>query len=269
MIYAIAGSADELKKDQPIASGVIHVSTAIDHLTVLEFREPVTMAAAGSSAFQIERRENKVFIKPLKTGASTDLFVWTGSRRFAYELEPPGEVTNMNFAIDSQPPVTPAAENSTAQLEGIADMMLTRAFLGARQVNSSSIKDQNGRVSVRIEHVFQTSSTLYIHYSIRNMTARPYRVSPPELSELSAPNSAISIPSLQRTQIDGKVVRKLGKVTERPVPLVRAESQKQDLQPGERTQGVIVVRQQVSAPAIFRVNFGPDGMQAVQATMVF
>ena len=65
---------------------VVHVATALNHLTVLEFHEPVTMAAAGSSDFQIERESNKVFIKPTKSGAATDLFVWTASRRFAYEL---------------------------------------------------------------------------------------------------------------------------------------------------------------------------------------
>ena len=77
------------------------MATALNHLTILEFHEPVTMAAAGSSDFQIERQENKVFVKPMKSGASTDLFVWTASRRFAYELETTQEVKNMNFAIDN------------------------------------------------------------------------------------------------------------------------------------------------------------------------
>ncbi len=49
---------------EPPAPGVVHVATALNHLTVLEFHEPVTMAAAGSSDFQIERQENKVFVKP-------------------------------------------------------------------------------------------------------------------------------------------------------------------------------------------------------------
>src|SRR6478609_10071190 len=84
-MYAVVTAADELKVSQPAAGEVIHVATALDHLTVLEFGEPVTMAAAGSPAFQIERHEDKVFIKPLKTGVSTDLFVWTASRRCAYE----------------------------------------------------------------------------------------------------------------------------------------------------------------------------------------
>jgi len=76
------------------SASVVHVATALNHLTVLEFHEPVTMAAAGSSDFQIERESNKVFVKPIKSGAATDLFVWTASRRFAYELEITQEVKN-------------------------------------------------------------------------------------------------------------------------------------------------------------------------------
>src|SRR5437899_6895517 len=134
-MYAVVTAADELKVSQPAPGEVIHVATALDHLTVLEFGEPVTMAAAGSPAFQIERHEDKVFIKPLKAGASTDLFVWTASRRFAYELEPPGEVKNMNFAVDSRVPTPKPAPDSKEQINDIADMMFTRALLGWEQVD--------------------------------------------------------------------------------------------------------------------------------------
>ena len=95
----------------PSPNAVVHVATALNHLTVLEFHEPVTMAAAGSSDFQIEREANKVFVKPVKSGASTDLFVWTASRRFAYELEITQEVKEMSFAIDTaQPAARPGSE---------------------------------------------------------------------------------------------------------------------------------------------------------------
>src|SRR5882762_9467173 len=108
LIYgAYAGTAFP-QQTEPPAPIVVHVATALNHLTILEFHEAVTMAAAGSSDFQIERQENKVFVKPMKTGASTDLFVWTASRRFAYELETTLEVKNMNVAIDNSPPAPPA-----------------------------------------------------------------------------------------------------------------------------------------------------------------
>ena len=268
-IYAVVTSADELKVNQPAPGEVIHVATALDHLTVLEFGEPVTMAAAGSPAFQIERHEDKVFIKPLKAGVSTDLFVWTASRRFAYELEPPGEVKNMNFAVDSRIPTPKPAPDSSAHLEEIADMMFTRAFLGAERVDSTSIRDAKDRITVRIEHVFQSRNTLYIHYSIRNQSARPYRVTTPAVAEALAPQATISIMSFHHVQLDDQMLRRLGELRERPLSPARAEVDKQDLQPGEETPGVVAIREQVVAPAIFQLTFGSLGPRRVQATMVF
>jgi hypothetical protein len=268
-MYAVVTAADELKVSQPVPSEVIHVATALDHLTVLEFGEPVTMAAAGSPAFQIERHEDKVFIKPLKAGVSTDLFVWTASRRFAYELEPPGEVKNMNFAVDSRIPTPKPAPDSSAHLEEIADMMLTRAFLGAERVDSTSIKDAKDRITVRIEHVFQSRNTLYIHYSIRNQSPRPYRVTTPAIAEALAPQATISVMSFHHVQLDDQTLRRLGELRERPLSPARAEVEKQDLQPGEETQGMIAIREQVVAPTIFQLTFGSLGPRKVQATMVF
>lgn len=268
-MYAVVTLADELKVNQPAPGEVIHVATALDHLTVLEFGEPVTMAAAGSPAFQIERHEDKVFIKPLKAGVSTDLFVWTASRRFAYELEPPGEVKNMNFAVDNRIPTPKPVPDSSAHLEEIADMMFTRAFLGAERVDSTSIRDAKDRITIRIEHVFQSRNTLYIHYSIRNQSARSYRVTTPTIAEALAPRPTISVMSFHHVQLDDQTLRRLGELRERPLSLARAEVEKEDLQPGEETQGVVAIREQVVAPTIFQLTFGSLGPRKVQATMVF
>ena len=40
--------------------------------------------------FHVERRENKVFVKPTEDGAKTNLFIWTTQGRYAYELVPAG-----------------------------------------------------------------------------------------------------------------------------------------------------------------------------------
>lgn len=269
LTYVVSVFADELKPHQSVQSEVVHLATALDHLTVLEFGEPVTMAAAGSSAFQIERHEDKVFIKPLKVGTSTDLFVWTVSRRFAYELESPGEVENMNFAVDNRIATPKPVPDSNPKLEEVADMMLTRAFLGAERVDSASIKNERGRITVRIEQVFQAKNTLYIHYSIRNLSAHPYRVIAPTVSQALAPQAKISINSLEHMQLDGQLLRKLGELRERPLTPARAEAQKEDIQPGEETQGVVAIRGQVTSPAIFQLAFGRDGSRPIQATMVF
>lgn len=68
LIYAFSTVSLTAQDVQP-AQNVLHVSTALNHLTVLEFHEPVTMAAAGSSDFQIERQGDKVFVKPTKPDA--------------------------------------------------------------------------------------------------------------------------------------------------------------------------------------------------------
>jgi hypothetical protein len=244
------------------------VATALDHLTVLEFGEPVTMAAAGSSAFQIERHDDKVFIKPLKAGDSTDLFVWTASRRFVYELEPPGEISNMNFAIDSRLPTKPSPQPA-AQLEDVADMMLTRALLGAERVDSSSIGNEKGRVTVRIEHVFQSRSTLYIHYSVTNLSHQPYRMSDPLVAEAVAPQATISLLAIPRTQLDKHLLHRVGELRDRPISPVRSEFSKEDVKPGEQVQGVIAIREEIASPTVFRLTFGPQGSHKVQAMMVF
>jgi len=83
---------------------ITRVQTALNHLTVIQLSEPVLSVAAGSQAFRVEWRENKVFIEPTEPNASTNLFIWTKSGRLNYELAPAGTVAQMDFAIDEPAP---------------------------------------------------------------------------------------------------------------------------------------------------------------------
>lgn len=268
MTSVISPCADELKTNQPSESAVTHVATALDHLTVLEFGEPVTMAATGSAAFQIERHEDKVLIKPLKAGASTDLFVWTASRRFTYELEPPGEVRNMNFAVDNRVPALKAVPETPAKLEEIAEMLLTRAFLGVERVDSSGVKDARDRVNVRIQNIFRSQNTLYIHYSIRNLGERPYRALTPTVQQLFPARPAVSLPALTHTQLGAEMARKLGKTKASAITIANAQIQTEDIGVSQETQGVVAIRQHFEGPAVLELIFGPEGKRRVQATVV-
>jgi hypothetical protein len=243
---------------------VTHVHTALDHLTVLEFGQPVTMAAAGSAAFLIERHENKVFVRPLKAGASTNLFVWTASGRFSYELEPAGEVTNMNSAIDSPAPKPQTTPDTSGQLEHVADMVLTRAFLGAEKITSDRIKAEKNHVTVRVEEVFRTASSTYIHYSILNRSKLPFRVSAPAVYELHAGAPSVALPSLEHTQLDRRMLGKLGGVTQTLLPLAHTESMSQDVASEGETRGVLVVRRGLCSPTVVQLVFDGD----VKATIV-
>jgi hypothetical protein len=243
-------------------SHAVPVATALNHLTVLEFHEPVNLVAAGSSDFQIERQENKVFIKPLKSGVSTNLFVWTASRRFSYELEPPGEVKNMNFAIDNASTAARPAVDSRAQLDQLADMMLTRAFLGSEPIDSGRVPATKNRVTVLIEQVFRTRNSLYVHYSIENGSKNTYQVKALNAYQLEVSHPAVSLPALQGRQLDEKTVRKLRDTKELALPIGHAEATPEVLSPGESANGVVAIRQDLSSPAVLQLVF-EGGVKAI------
>jgi len=240
----------------------VHVVTALNHLTVLEFHEPVTMAAAGSSDFQIERQEDKVFVKPMKSGVSTDLFVWTASRRFAYELETTQEVKNMNVAIDNlAPPSQPVVSAATDE---VADVMLTRAFLGAIEITQPGARSPKNQVHVRVEQVFRTRSSTYIDYTMENNGKNSYQVIDPAAYLLQADHPSVSLLSLVHRQLDEHAVRKLGGTMEIPLPIAHAEAQVQEIGPDEATQGVVAINRDLNSPAIVQLVF--DG--GVKVTIV-
>jgi hypothetical protein len=245
---------------------VVHVNTAFEHLTVLEFGEPVSMAAVGSSAFRIERQENKLFIKPLKHGVSTDLFVWTRSRRFTYELEPPGEVTNMNFAIDTLAPVPREVPDAHEQVAKIADMMLTKAFLGAKRIDSSNIKDSSNGITVRVEQTFESSNTLYVQYSILNRTRRAYRVLSPSVYQVLASAPTIAVPALANTQLNNGMLHRLRDARRVALHVANAEVQNQDLAPGDETRGVIAIRHEFDGTTLLELLFPAAEDHNVTAT---
>jgi Conjugal transfer protein len=265
LIYSFCATAAlSQQSGTPSPNAVVHVATALNHVTVLEFHEPVTMAAAGSSDFQIEREANKVFVKPIKSGAATDLFVWTASRRFAYELEITQEVKDMNFAIDTaQPAPTPApkpvVETDTDQF---ADVVLTRALMGAEEIKQRSARKAKRQVSVRVERVFRTRSTVYIHYTIENNSGLFYRVNTPQAYQLHIDDSPISLASLAHTQLDRAMLEELGDTQELALPVAHAEAEADDLHPGEMTQGVVSIRKDLKSPAVVQLVFG-DGVKAV------
>ena len=264
LIYSLCAiAALSQQTGPPSPNAVVHVATALNHLTVLEFHEPVTMAAAGSSDFQIEREANKVFVKPIKSGAATDLFVWTASRRFAYELEITQEVKDMNFAIDTAQPALaqapkPAVETDTDQF---ADVVLTRALMGAEEIKQRSTRKAKGQVSVRVEQVFRTRSTVYVHYTIENNSGLFYRMNMPQAYQLQIDDSPISLASLAHTQLDRAMLEELGDTQELALPVANAEAEADDLHPGETTQGVVAIRKDLKFPAVVQLVFG-DGVKA-------
>lgn len=260
-IFALCAFAACQETDNASPNAVVRVATALNHLTVLEFHEPVTMAAAGSSDFQIEREANKVFIKPIKSGAATDLFVWTASQRFAYELEIAQEVKDMNFAIDSAQPARPPKPAVDPDTDQFVDMVLTRALLGAEEIKPKNVRKVKGQINVRVEQVLHTRTTVYIHYTIENNSGLSYRVNAPEAYQLRTDGSSLPLARLAHTQLDRAKLEALGDTPEVSLPVIHVEVEVEYLHPGETTQGVLPIRQVLKSPTVVELVFR-DGVKA-------
>ncbi len=240
---------------------VTHVHTALGHVSLLEFKEPVTAAAAGSKIFHIERLENKVLITPLKAGIATNLFVWTASQRFSYELDPPGEVANLAFAIDPpSPDPKPAPDVKEQQMRTLSGLLLTDAILGADPIDSSAIKRGKDRVTLRVEQVFRTNDELYIYYTLDNQSKLTYRATSPSVYQLVPGHSSISIPSLRNRQLNQDLLAHLGATQSVAIPLAHAEFESRDVPAGVQKPGVVVIRLNVSSsmsmPMVFQLVVG-------------
>jgi hypothetical protein len=264
VLLALRALAPCQETDTPSPNAVVRVATALNHLTVLEFHEPVTMAAAGSSDFLIEREANKVFVKPVKPGAATDLFVWTATQRFAYELEISQEVKDMNFAIDSAQPDPPPKPAVDPDADQFADVALTQALMGCEEIKSKNARKLKGQVNVRVEQVFRTRTTVYVHYRIENKSRLLYRVSAPRAFELKTDAPAIPLRTLAHTQLDRATLEALGDTRELSLPVVHAQAENENLYPGETTQGVVPIRQDLKSPTLVELVFS----NGVKATFV-
>jgi len=243
-----------------------HIETALNHLTVIDFAEPVvTVAVADPDAIQIERHDDKVFLKPLKDGVATNLFVWTASRQIAYEIDPAGDLAKMNVIVRNAPepklhkPDQDAAtsEPSDQQIQKIASLVLTQALMGTESIAHEKSKDAVSGVNVTLEQAFRSKDTLYIRYSIANQSTEPFRITTPDVSMPRPTELPISIVSLRNRQLLPHTFEAFKTKAGAMVPVVSAESASTDLVSGQNSTGVITIGvSQDSQPQLYLFYFG-------------
>ncbi|MGC1362926.1 MAG: TrbG/VirB9 family P-type conjugative transfer protein, partial [Silvibacterium sp.] len=170
-------------------SQIRHVETSLNHLTVLEFGEPVTtLAVADPDSFMVERHDDKVFVMPLREKVSTNLFVWTASRQLSYELDPAGQLAAMDVLIRNEPPVDPhtslraSAETTDEEIRKIASLVLTQTMMGVQDIARDPAKPAKDRIQIDLEQVYRSKDQLYIRYSVTNQTRSPFRLTTPDVS---------------------------------------------------------------------------------------
>src|SRR5258708_31725112 len=111
-------------------SQIEHVHTALNHLTIIETGEPVnSVALADPDAFSIQQDRTRIFIKPTHDQRSTNLFVFTATRKLSFELDPAGDVAKMNVVFQALPPAgaRPVAAPATASQQEPNDEEIQKA----------------------------------------------------------------------------------------------------------------------------------------------
>src|SRR2546427_1725794 len=76
VVAAAPALGQKIEAQAPGSVTITRVETALNHLTVIELSEPVMSVAAGSQAFKVEWRENKVFVETTEAHVSAHLFIW-------------------------------------------------------------------------------------------------------------------------------------------------------------------------------------------------
>jgi hypothetical protein len=234
--------------------------------------------AAGSAAFKVEWRDNKVFIEPTEPGVSTNLFIWTASSRLNYEIESAGEVGKMDFAIDypRQLPPPPAAKVANPSLSHVGGGdPLTKSYeigpmLGGRPVHSESVKPSKWRVDVVLKDVFEQKNTLFIRYEIRNNSNSVYVPGIPRVFALNGVHSPRSLVGRENSQLSETEAQRLKANGQSPLPVVDGKLRSTQLAPGEETVGVVEIKLPSSSQkaSALRIDFSQDGRGPVAATLV-
>ena len=278
LIFAVPLWAQKIETATPSRDRVVPIHTALDHLTVIEVGEPVVTVAAGSAAFKVEWRDNKVFIEPTEPGVSTNLFIWTASSRLNYELESAGEVGKMDFAIDyprptPAPPAAKVANPSVSRVGGgdpLAKSYEIGPMLGGRPVHSESVKASVHGVDVFLKDLFEQNGTLFIRYEIRNNSNGVYVPGIPRVFALSGVHSPQSLVGRENSQLSEAEAQRLKADGQAPLPVIDGKLRSTQLAPGEETVGVVEIKlpPSVQKASALRIDFSQDGRGPVAATLV-
>jgi len=94
----------KVQYETPLEEDVLKVNTALGYCTVLEFAEkPMLVTVGDNSLIQVEIPQNSksVVIKPMQEAGETNLFVFTPSQRFNYNVTI-GDPTQVDYVLDSK-----------------------------------------------------------------------------------------------------------------------------------------------------------------------
>lgn len=271
IVVATAAGAQTTSQNQ-----LRHIATSLNHLTVLEFGETVTTLAIGDlDSFEVQRSGDKVLIKPLQQGVSTNLFVWTATRELSYELDPAGPVGTMDVLINAAPSssakssVRASVEPSDEEIHRIASLVMIQALTGAEVITHDGARRSPGRIEVDLDQIYRAKDRLYIRYSVTDLTKTPFRVVSPDVYAPDPTRQPVSLVSLRDHQLTQKTFSQFKTKQGLELPVLQNSTTVQDLAPGEKTTGVISVEISLgNRPQLYQLDFGVDQSGPVRVEAV-
>jgi len=262
----IPALAQKIERETNDGSQIVHLKTALNHLTVIELREPVIQVATGSQSFKVEWRENKVFVQPTEADSCTNLFIWTASERLNYELEPAGAVASMDFAVD-QIPLHVAQPKPTSVTP--PQRSPTEVLLAGRPVRLESAKPSRKPVEVVIRDLYEGDGRVLVRYAVRNRSTHAYNVTTPKVYALTGAHYPRSLYSLVDSQLGDQEASRLTTKQETLVPVLEGQVQSSHLEPGQESLGVVAVRlPSTTEPTVLRFQFANDDREQIAAFLV-
>jgi len=252
LVPAMAQNVETAASDR---TRIVHLKTALNHLTVIEIAEPVVQVAAGSPSFKVEWRENKVFVQPTEADATTNLFIWTANQRLNYELEPAGAVSEMDFAVDQKPVHVEPIKPASAQL--VAPPSATELLLRGTPIRVLPSKQRaNKPVEVWISDVYEKDGSLLVRYAVRNYGSETYSIESPAVYELDGVRSQRSLYGLMNSQLGDEQAGRLKAKRQTPVNVLDGQAQPAHIAPGEEAVGVVRLQTASSTqPTVLRFEF--------------
>lgn len=254
-VALVPAMAQNIETETSDRTRIVHLKTALNHLTVIEIAEPVVQVAAGSPSFKVEWRENKVFIQPTEADAVTNLFIWTANQRLNYELEPAGAVSEMDFAVDQKPvhvePIKPASVHPVAP-PSATELLLT----GTPIRLLPSKQHANKPVEVWISDVYEKDGSLLVRYAVRNYGSETYSLESPAVYQLDGVRSQRSLYGLMNSQLGDEQAGRLKAKRQTPVNVLDGQAQPARIAPGEEAVGVVRLQTASSTqPTVLRFEF--------------
>ena len=270
-VLAVFGQKIETQKAD--RTKITRLATTQNHLSVLEFNEPVKEVAVGSSNFKVEWRENKVFVQPLEPNAATNLFIWTESGRQSYELVSAQSVDEMHFAIDEEPTKTVAKHEDPPQPRSPIEQPKVPAamLMESTPVRTVGSSKNHQKVEIIVEDVYRKDGRVFLRYAISNGGRTVYLPAAPAVFTLRSPRAPQSLITLANRQLaDDIQLRWNG---EAAVPVVHAELQVPVVRPGQTAHGLVAFdlpsqNNQPGGRTVVKLRFPEDGVNSVSAVLV-